>query len=78
MLLSLSNQNTMKWVETVATRGRCEQSICHFVWGTENCRPRCPRSLRRWYMAACLMGSRVRIPPGAWMFVYNDCWVLCS
>lgn len=26
--------------------------------------------------AACLLGLRVRIPPGSWMFVSGECYVL--
>jgi hypothetical protein len=33
------------------------------------CRSQCPRGLRRRSAAAWLLGSRVRIPLGAWMFV---------
>ena len=35
-----------------------------------------PRSLRRRSAAARLLRSWVRIPPGAWMFVYCECCVL--
>ena len=32
--------------------------------------------LRRGSAAACLLGLRVRIPPGAWIFVCCECRVL--
>jgi hypothetical protein len=35
-----------------------------------------PRSLRRRSTAACLLGLRVRIPPGAWLSVSCECCVL--
>ena len=35
-----------------------------------------PRGLRRRSAAAHLLRSRVRIPPGAWMFVCCECFVL--
>jgi len=35
-----------------------------------------PRGLRRRSQAARLLRSWVRIPPGAWMFVYCECCVL--
>ena len=35
-----------------------------------------PRGLRRGSAAARLLGLRVRIPPGAWMFVCCECCVL--
>jgi hypothetical protein len=34
------------------------------------------RGLRRGSAASLLLGLRVRIPPGAWMFVSFDCCVL--
>jgi len=37
-----------------------------------------PRGLRRRSTAARLVGLRVRIPPGAWMFVCCECCVLLS
>jgi hypothetical protein len=40
------------------------------------CRSQWPRGLRRRSAAACLLRSWVRIPPGAWMFVYCECCVL--
>jgi hypothetical protein len=33
-------------------------------------RSRWPRGLRRGSAAACLLGLRVRIPPGAWMSIF--------
>ena len=38
---------------------------------------RWPRGLRRGSAVARLLGLRVRIPPGAWIFVSCDCYVLC-
>ena len=38
--------------------------------------PQWPRGLRRWYAAARMPRSWVRIPPGAWMFVCCECCVL--
>ena len=41
-----------------------------------NCRSQWPRDLRRRSAAARLLGSWVRIPPGAWVFVCCECCVL--
>ena len=38
--------------------------------------PSGPRGLRRRSAAARLLGLQVRIPPGAWMFVCYECFVL--
>jgi hypothetical protein len=38
-----------------------------------SCRSQWPRGLRRRSAAECLLGSWVRIPPGAWMFVSCEC-----
>jgi len=40
------------------------------------CQSQWPRGLKRRSMAARLLRSWVRIPPGAWMFVYCECCVL--
>ena len=40
------------------------------------CQSQWPRGLRRRSAAARLLRSWVRIPPGAWMFVYCQCRVL--
>jgi len=40
------------------------------------CRSQWPRGLRRRSAAARLLRSWVRIPPGAWIFVCCECWVL--
>jgi len=40
---------------------------CHSQW---------PRGLRRWSAAARLLRLWVRIPPGSWMSVCCDCYVL--
>ena len=42
----------------------------------DDCRSQWPRGLRRRSTAARLLRSWVRIPLGAWMFVYCDCCVL--
>jgi len=41
-----------------------------------NCRSQWPRGLRHRSAAAGLLRSWVRIPPGAWMFVFCECCVL--
>lgn len=35
-----------------------------------------PRGVRRWPTAVSQQGSRVRIPPGAWIYITCDCCVL--
>jgi len=40
------------------------------------CRSQCPRGLRHRSAAARLLRSWVRIPPGAWMYVCCECFVL--
>ena len=40
------------------------------------CRSQWPRGLRRRSVAVRLLRSWVRIPPGAWMFVCCECYVL--
>jgi len=40
------------------------------------CPSQLPRGLRRRSTAARLLGLWVRIPPGAWMFVWCECYVL--
>jgi hypothetical protein len=42
----------------------------------EVCRSQWPRGLRRGFSAARLLGSWVRIRPGAWMSVSCECCVL--
>ena len=37
-----------------------------------------PRGLRRRSAAVRLLGSWVRIPPGAWTFVCRECCVCCQ
>ena len=46
------------------------------VVSSSNRRSQWPRRLRRRFTAACLLRLWVRIPPGAWMFVYRECCVL--
>ena len=41
-----------------------------------NCRSQWPRGLRRRSSAARLLRLWIRIPPGAWMFVCCECYVL--
>jgi hypothetical protein len=41
-------------------------------------RPQWPRGLRRGSTAARLLGLRVRIPPGEWMFVCCECCMFLS
>ena len=49
-----------------------------YIWAFKICicRSQWPRSLRRRSAAARLLRSWVRIPPGSWMFVCCECWVL--
>ena len=50
-----------------------------FFFGTSFtliCRSQWPRGLRRRSAAARILRSWVRIPPGAWMFVCCECYVL--
>ena len=48
----------------------------HFTYSNFiNCRSQWPSGLRRWSTAARLLGFRVRIPPGAWMFLSCECCV---
>ena len=42
----------------------------------DSCRSQWPRGLRRRSASARLLRSWVRIPPGAWMFVCCECWLL--
>ena len=42
------------------------------------CQSQWPRGLRRRSTAVRLLGSWVRIPPGAWTFVYCECCVCCQ
>jgi len=46
------------------------------VPNTHGYRSQCLRSLWCGSAASCLMGLRVRIPPGAWMSVSCECCVL--
>ena len=49
----------------------------HFVWSTDReCRSQRPRGIRRRSAAARPLRLWVRIPPGAWMFVCCDWYVL--
>jgi hypothetical protein len=41
-----------------------------------HCRSQRPRGLRRGSAAACLLGLWVRIPPGAWLYIFCECCVL--
>jgi hypothetical protein len=42
----------------------------------DSCRSQWPRRLRRGSMSTHLLGLWVRIPPGAWMPVFCECWLL--
>jgi len=65
---------------------RCEMKVTwvtmtsrHKFWSTiHGANPSSPRGLRLGSAAARLPGLRVRIPPGAWMFVFYECCVLSS
>jgi hypothetical protein len=47
------------------------------VWTTKTpCRFHLPHGLSRGFAAARLLGIRIRIPPGAWMSVCCECYVL--
>jgi len=46
------------------------------LYKTNVCRSQWPRGLRRRSLAARLLRLWVRIPPGAWIFVYCECCVL--
>ena len=48
------------------------RNLCQF----QICRSQLPRGLRRRSTTVHLMGSWVRIPPGAWTFVCCECCVL--
>jgi hypothetical protein len=52
---------------------KCESRFPH---STNIPRSRWPRGLRRGSAVARLLGLRIRIPPGAWMFVCCECCVL--
>jgi len=49
-----------------------------FVFKDWRCRFQWPRGLRHGSLAARLLGLWVRIPPGTWMSVSCDCFVLSS
>ena len=51
--------------------------ILQFIADTE-CRSQWPSGLRRGSAAARLLRLRVRILPGAWMFVCCECGVCCQ
>ena len=52
---------------------KCPHTIWRYV---EKCRSQWPHGLRRRSTAARLLGLWVRIPPGAWMFVCCECFML--
>ena len=54
----------------------CEENLKFVVSYYQVCRSQWPRRLRRRSAAARLLGSWVRIPWGAWMFVCCECCVL--
>jgi len=43
---------------------------------SENIRSQWPRGIRRGSAVACFLGLWIRIPPGAWMSVCCECYVL--
>jgi len=54
-----------------------KSSACSItVSNTTCCRSQWPHGLRRKFVAARLLRSWVRSPPGAWMFVCCECFVL--
>jgi hypothetical protein len=59
-----------QWVVTSGKQTNKQQTILVMF------RSQGPRGLRRTSAAARLLRLRVRIPPGAWMFVFCDCCVL--
>ena len=67
--LTCSGHIPVKRTMSYTTGVLCERvnSVCRSQW---------PRGLRRRSTPARLLGLWVRIPPGAWMFVCCDCFVL--
>jgi len=61
-----------KRVENLAREMPVVKIFLHVI----RCRSQWPHSLRRRSTAARLLGFWVRIPPGAWMFVFCECFVL--
>jgi hypothetical protein len=51
----------------------CETPLIYWALYTNIADPQWPRGLRRRCAAARLLGSRFRIPPGAWIFFYCEC-----
>ena len=51
-------------------------SINYVVYDKKKSRSQWPRGLRRWSAAPRLLRLWVRIPPGTWMFVCCECFVL--
>ena len=49
--------------------------VIHYHWISLIRWFRWPRGLRRGSAAACLLGLPVRIPPGAWLFIFCKCYV---
>ena len=60
--------------KTASTEG--DSDIKSTKYEESKCRSQWPRGLRRRSLAARLLRLRVRIPPGAWMFVCCECCVL--
>jgi hypothetical protein len=57
---------------------RMEENLLFTAFDVKICRSHWPRGLKRRSAAAWLLGSRVRIPLAAWMFVvFIRCVVLC-
>ena len=52
--------------------------LFNFSYHVSDCRSQWPRGLRRGSAASRLLVFWVRIPPGAWMFVYCECCTLLA
>jgi hypothetical protein len=65
------------WVVMSQWGGSAKCVVFVSVWIIRS-RSQRPSVLRRGSAAARLLGLRVRIPPGAWMFVRCECRVNCQ
>jgi hypothetical protein len=61
------NVSILKWPHHASDFSSSNNEMCRSQW---------PRGLRSGSSAACLLGSWVRIPPGAWMSVSCECCVM--
>ena len=86
---SLQNTFVLYSLAKISLRRLNVVSVSQLFWWPEkllklyllfkmNCLSRWPRGLRRRYLAARLVGLRVRIPPVAWTSVSCECCVLWS